>query len=317
MKHSRIIISAAILLLTISCGGRKKAAAPAAQVVRSFPQVSIPSAYTDDDERIAYAVEHYWDGFFDGPGRTDSARVLGVPKVEVEQALSNYIGVLDHLPLNEAQKSMSVLFDKIAARQMADTVDRVYLAMTEMVARYLDDPNSPMRDEDIYLPFVHKMAASPLTRDDMRTAYRHEEQMCSMNPRGSVAPDFTITLKNGTHVSMHSVRAERTLLFFSNPGCHTCLEIIEKLKADPNVQKLLDEGRLAVLNVYIDEDLEAWREYMPVYPKEWMNGYDASHIIREDILYCIRAIPSLYLLDADKRILLKDPPVERVLQALP
>ena len=48
-----------------------------------------------------------------------------------------------------------------------------------------------------------------------------------------------------------------------------------------------------------------------------MNGYDASHIIREDILYCIRAIPSLYLLDADKRILLKDPPVERVLQALP
>ena len=90
-----------------------------------------------------------------------------------------------------------------------------------------------------------------------------------------------------------------------------------KLKADPNVQKLLDEGRLAVLNVYIDEDLEAWREYMPVYPKEWMNGYDASHIIREDILYCIRAIPSLYLLDADKRILLKDAPVERVLQAFP
>ena len=70
------------------------------------------------------------------------------------------------------------------------------------------------------------------------------------------------------------------------------------------------------MNVYIDEDLKSWREYMPVYPREWLNGYDASHIIREDVLYCVRAIPSLYLLDSDKRILLKDPPLDRVLQAL-
>ena len=242
--------------------------------------------------------------------------MLGVPKGEVEQALSNYIGVLEGMPLEQAQQHMSSLFDRIAAKQLLDTADRVYLSMTEMVSRYLYDPNSPMRDEDLYLPFVQKMASSPLTGEDMRTACRYEARMCSMNPRGSVAPDFAITLRNGTQVRMHSVKAERTLLFFSNPGCHNCLEIIEKLKSDPKVQWLVGEDRLAVINVYIDEDLKAWRDYMPVYPGEWLNGYDAAHIIREDILYCIRAIPSLYLLDTDKRILLKDPPVERVLQAL-
>lgn len=286
------------------------------QADRPFPQVSIPSAYTDAEERIAYGIEHYWDGFFEGPGRTDSAHVLGVPKSEVEQALSNYIGVISQTPLERAREGMSDLFDRIAEKQLRDTSDRVYLAMTEMVARYLYDPNSPMRDEDLYLPFVQKMAESPLTREDMRTACRYEAQMCSMNPRGSVAPDFAITLRNGTKVRMHSVKAERTLLFFSNPGCHNCLEIIETLKSDPKVQWMTGEGRLAIVNVYIDEDLKAWRDYMPVYPKEWLNGYDAAHIIREDVLYCIRAIPSLYLLDADKRILLKDPPVERVIQAL-
>ena len=314
MKKLKILLCVMLLLLA-SCGERKKVARPAGKDL-AFPQLSIPAAYTDSDDRLAYAVNHYWDDFFKGDGRTDSARVLGVPKPQVEQGLANYIAILESVPLNQAQDGMSHLFDQLAAKQRADTSNRVYLAITEMVARYLYDPNSPLRDEDFYLPFVQKMAESELTREDMRTACRYESQMCAMNPRGSIAPDFSITLRNGTHVRMHSVKAERTLLFFSNPGCHNCLEIIETLNSDANVKRLIAEGRLAVLNIYIDEDLKAWRDYMPVYPKEWLNGYDTSHIIREDILYCIRAIPSLYLLDADKRVLLKDPPVERILQAL-
>ena len=314
MRTAYRLCLCALLLLAVSCGGRKKAA-PAAQD-RAFPQVVLPAAYTDPDERISYAIEHYWDSFFGGDGKTDSARVLGVPKGEVEQALANYIGVLGQTSLPQARKAVSGLFDDLAAKQAADTSNRVYLAMTEMVARYLYDPNSPLRDEDLYLPFVQKMASSPLTREDMRTAYRYEAQMCALNPRGSVAPDFVITMKNGTQLSMHSVRAERTLLFFSNPGCHNCKEIIDALQADENILNLIREGRLAVLNIYIDEDLAAWRSYMPIYPKEWLNGYDAAHILRQDVLYIIRAIPSLYLLDAEKRILLKDAPLEKVQEAL-
>ena len=316
MKDLHYLLIGAALLVAVSCGGRKKVAPVAVQQERAFPQVSIPTAYSDPEERIAYALEHYWDGYFEGSGRTDSARVLGVPKGEVEQALANYIAIMNKAPLQQAQKGMARLFDALSAKQAADTSSRMYLAFTEMVARYLYDPNSPMRDEDLYLSFVQKMAASPLTRDDMRTAYRYEAQMCAMNPRGSVAPDFALTLRNGTSVRMHSVKADRTLLFFSNPGCHNCKEIIDALQKDQVVQQLIGEGRLAVMNVYIDEDLAAWRSYMPIYPKEWLNGYDAAHILRQDVLYNIRAIPSLYLLDEGKRVLLKDAPLERVQEAL-
>lgn len=316
MRMSRHIVFAFALLLAVSCGGRKKAVAPVVQQDRTFPQPTVPTAYTEPAERLEYLADHYWDGFFDGAGRTDSARVIGVPKGEVEQALANYIAVLNEMPLPQAQNSMGHLFDQLSAKQQADTASRVYLAMTEIVARYLYDPNSPMRDEDLYLPFVQRMAASPLTREDMRTAFRYEEKMCALNPRGSIAPDFAITLRNGTSVRMHSVRAERTILFFSNPGCQNCKEIIDALKGDEYVCQQVSDGKLAVLNIYIDEDLKVWRDYMPIYPKEWLNGYDAAHILRQDQLYCIRAIPSLYLLDAEKRILLKDAPVDRVLKAL-
>lgn len=316
MKVLDYLLIGAALLAAVSCGGRKKATPATVQQDRAFPQVSIPSAYSDPEERVAYAMEHYWDAFFEGSGRTDSARVLGVPNGEVEQALANYIGVLDQTPLPQAQKAMMRLFDALAAKQAADTSSHVYLAFTEKVARYLYDPNSPMRDEDLYLPFVQKMAASPLTREDMRVAYRYEAQMCALNPRGSVAPDFVITLRNGTQVTLHSVRAERTLLFFSNPGCQNCKEIIDALQKDEIVQQLIRERFLVVMNIYIDEDLAAWRSYMPIYPKTWLNGYDAAHILRQDVLYNIRAIPSLYLLDAEKRILLKDAPLNRVQKAL-
>ena len=75
-------------------------------------------------------------------------------------------------------------------------------------------------------------------------------------------------------------------------------------------------GRLAVVNIYIDEDIEAWRDYMSVYPEEWYNGFDPDMKIRTDNLYNVRAIPSLYLLDDEKRVIMKDAPEDKVMSRL-
>ena len=77
--------------------------------------------------------------------------------------------------------------------------------------------------------------------------------------------------------------------------------------------RLISERKLAVVNIYIDEDIASWYSYMPIYPDNWYNGYDPNLIIRTDLLYNVRAIPSLYLLDRDKRVIMKDAPEPRVL----
>ena len=86
--------------------------------------------------------------------------------------------------------------------------------------------------------------------------------------------------------------------------------------AIPDIESRMARKEIAVLNVYIDEDLAAWREYEHNYPRSWYSGYDAAGIIREDLLYNVRAIPSLYLLDSDKRVVLKDAPTAKVIQLL-
>ena len=55
---------------------------------------------------------------------------------------------------------------------------------------------------------------------------------------------------------------------------------------------------------------------MPIYPDEWYNGFDPDMVIRNDELYNVRAIPSLYLLDKDKRVILKDAPENKIFQYL-
>ncbi|MDE7122932.1 MAG: DUF5106 domain-containing protein, partial [Alistipes sp.] len=48
-------------------------------------------------------------------------------------------------------------------------------------------------------------------------------------------------------------------------------------------------------------------------PSSWIDACDPSGAIRSEGLYDLRAIPSLYLLDARKRVLLKDTvDVERI-----
>ena len=68
MRMGRHIVFALALLLAISCGGRKKAAVPVALQDRAFPQPTVPTAYTEPEERLEYLADHYWDGFFNGAG---------------------------------------------------------------------------------------------------------------------------------------------------------------------------------------------------------------------------------------------------------
>jgi thiol-disulfide isomerase/thioredoxin len=217
-------------------------------------------------------------------------------------------------PLEDAQKHMVKFFEGVCEVQMRDTLSQFYTQFTQIVADYLYNPNSPMRDEDLYLPFVQGLAESPLTREDMRPAYRYEAMVCALNQRGSIAPDFSARKADGSVFTLHGISAPYTLLFFSNPGCGSCKEIISEI----NLQfgEMVASGELAVVNIYIDDAINDWCEYVQNYPEQWHNGYDYNFVIRNEVLYDVRAIPSLYLLDAEKRILAKDAPLDKIISLL-
>lgn len=289
-----------------------------ASSVRHFHYVNAP-AVMSDEQKMDYLSEHFWDTFLrnaEGCADSDSTTLGNVPREEVEQAVANYIALLLSQPLAKAQTNAASFAKALTGLEQADTSGTVFEQLSALFERYIYDPNSPVRDEDIYAGYAGGLAEFPGLSAARRASCLEDVRLTSLNRRGTKAADFNFCDNRGRQYSLYGIKAERIILFFSNPGCTACKEIIETIKAVPGLDDAISSGRIAVLNIYIDEDIAGWLDYMPIYPKSWYNGYDYDHIIRGDELYNVRAIPSLYLLDENKTVLLKDVPVERLINNL-
>ena len=315
MNIKSLIISASLFLVAGCAGNNKKAEQFSAL---PFPDALPPAMIDNEKDLVEYMALHWWDGITD-PSRVypcDTLYVSGVSREDVEQKFANWTNVLGMVDMTIAGKSMIRLYDRAAACERKDTSSNVFEVFTDLVIKYLYDPNSPMRNEDHYSFYASCLAKSDLIEDVMKDKYAREAKGASLNRVGTKATDFRFSDKRGKIRTLYSIDAELTLLFFSNPGCTACKSIIDELNNDPVISGLISEGIMAVLNIYIDEDLDAWRSYMPIYPDNWYNGFDPDFVLRGEGLYNVRAIPSLYLLDKDKVVIMKDAPEARVFDFL-
>ena len=69
---------------------------------------------------------------------------------------------------------------------------------------------------------------------------------------------------------------------------------------------------LTILTLYIDKDIDLWLDNLPQMPQKWIHGYDKGLEITHKRLYDIKAIPTLYLFDKDKNVILKDTSIEAI-----
>ena len=306
----------AVLLLS-ACGGRRPAPAESF-VPRKFPPApTAPSMITDQNEINEYIISNFWNAFLEGEYHCDTSYVNGVASHEVESAIGMYVSLLENnCSRTFATKTMEGFAEKLEEYGKNHPSSNVFPFFEEKVRKYLYDPNSPVRDEDLFLPYVSMLASSDLVADEKKPGYSFDAKMCSLNQVGTKAADFTFTDLAGKRHNLYGIKAPYTLLFFMNPGCPACKDIVKDLTQNVNIPRLVKTGRLAIVNVYIDLEREQWREMAKDYPSDWYNGYDQDYAIRQDLSYNVRGIPSLYVLDGEKRVIMKDAPPEKAIPYL-
>ena len=306
-----------LLALALSCGQPKKQASPA-PATREFPMAEIPLMITQPDQRAEWLAQHFWDPFTQ-PGKLyscDSVTVNGVDVENLERQVGLFASILQQIPIPAGQEAMKAAFGRLEAFQKAQPEGNTFARTSALFSRYFYDPNSPVRCEDLYLPYVSLLAASDLVSEEERRQYTWDAKVCELNRMGTPAADFTFVDTAGRRRTLYGIKADYTLLIFGNPDCNACRDIMDQMASSPEISALVAEGRLKVVDVYIDEDLDLWKAKKDAYPKEWINGYDPDYVIRTDRVYAVRAVPSLYLLDEKKNVLMKDAPQEQVLQAM-
>ena len=276
----------AILLVALCAAGCMNNRKAEQFTALPFPDITVPSMIQDRNEVVKYMAEHWWDRLTDTKRDypCDSTLVSGVLRGDVEQKFANWTVVLESVEYSHAVKSVNRLFDRVLECERKDTASNVFDVMTQIMEKYLYDPNSPMRNEDFYGPDVDRLSKCEFIDEGMRQAYAFDAKMCTLNRVGTKAADFRFSDAKRKIRRLYDIKSDYIILFFSNPGCTACMDIINALKSSPQVTSSIASGKLAVLNIYIDEDLKAWREYMPIYPLEWYNCYDPDYVIRTDVL---------------------------------
>lgn len=259
-----------------------------------FEKPQVPTAIIDPAQRTDYLVRHYWDGF----DFTDTVS-LNNPE-STEQAFSDFLDLLNRVPAGVADS----VIRQMLVRAEADTA--VYGHMTKLYEKYLYDPNSPFRNEERYIPILQSMVASDRLDDFQKVRPRYRLALALKNRPGMVANDFVYTQASGKTGRLHQLSTPYVLLFFNNPGCDACREIRLLIESSTLIDGLIKDKTLILLSVYPDEDLTAWRDYAAEIPVSWLNAYDRELVISEQNLYDLKAIPTLYLLDKDKKVILKD-----------
>ena len=293
MYRTLVLILAAVGLA--ACGGR--APRRPAVATAETPAVVLPAiapAALAPEERVEWLRWHYWDNF----DFADTAFLARADTLQLFEAYARYVQLLFSAPTDGAPMD-SLMRRAAVSRPMLD-----YFAM--LADRVLGDPNSPLRNDEFYIPVLRAQLSSPWYDEYERLAPEYRLSLASQNRIGQPANDFRYTLASGATGSLYGLRAEYVLLFINNPGCPMCREIREAISASPMLTELIEHGRLRVLALYPDENLDEWRAYREQIPASWINAYDDGCVLREKGLYDLSAIPSLYLLDAQKRVLVKD-----------
>lgn len=306
----RYIVSLLITLLLVGCGNRQKSNTepvsyePGTRTMRRSVE-SISSIRTQE-EYIAM-IDHFWDDFDFAAGE----EIVAYDTIDIVNAMSEYVS---YIPPRDADSLLRALIHRAS---QSKPVLEFFGMVAEVV---LHDPNSPLRNDEYYIPVLESILLSPLLDEYERIAPEYDLEMARKNRIGTQANDFAYTLADGSNHRMHDIEANYTILMFSNPGCPMCREIMEQITSSPLLNELTERGDLRTLSLYPDEDLEAWREHFEDMPTSWIRAYDKGQKLTHERLYNLSAIPALYLLDRDKRVIVKDgtsvPQIENIIAYL-
>ena len=173
-----------------------------------------------------------------------------------------------------------------AAMTFADSIchDEQRLAFFENhIEHYLGNRYSPVRNDITYAHLLRALATH-------QPRYSSLLRLIDRNQVGTQAADFSYRDEKGVQRRLYELNSQLTLVVFYDPDCELCKEVMKEIKQSKEMAA--NAFRLKLLYIKEVDAPDVWK------------------------LYNLTAMPSLYLLDSQKQVLVKDGTLEQVIQAL-
>lgn len=265
-------------------------------IAASIEMPNPPKAlYNNRPELMKYVVHHFFDDFPWNDPRIFSTPI-GFNKIkEYAQVIFN---------CNNPELDSDVL--ETISRSKVN--EESYYAFFDGLEKHIGYHGSPSRVERLYIAMLKDMLQYPKLTDLRKRHCRYELGVIDKNHAGDIAPDFKIVTDKGDTTTLHKIQSEYMLLYLQHPTCPTCQNVRHMIANFPILNSAIASGRLKVLTVYFEDEAEIWNNYLHSSEANpsYMHGWNFDQTISDDNLYDTRAIPYMFLLDKDKRIIVKN-----------
>lgn len=265
---------------------------------------SVDSSVSLEVKEPAKPLVDYWEGY-----DFKDVEAIHDPN-KAEQAFVDFIYLFPQFDQAAVTEGIQTMLNNARVNK------EVFDFFVTQYDKYLYDPNSPMRNDQYYEPVLVYLVNSDMLSDQDKTVKATLLKLVRKNQPGSEAADFAFLQADGKRSTLHSLDKRFTLLFFYEPGCPHCEQAIAEMKNQETINRLIQDQVLTVLAVYPFGGHAVWKDYASQLPENWLNVFDDAEVIMKSGKYDLKATPTIFLLDSDKKVLLKDVDVQQLLAYL-
>jgi thioredoxin-related protein len=263
---------------------------------RTFPVVTIPAIYTAQQARAEFLVMHYWDQF----DFSDTTWV-GSSELITEQALVDYLSILPYANYNVIYNGIIHLLNQ-ADKNMA-----MYAFFSSKMEFYLSNTNSTLRNDEFFIPVLEHMVASKSLDQPRKVRPNAILPVLNKNRPGTQAADIHYTMVSGVKNSLYNLKSDFFLMVFYDFDCEDCNKLKSLIEESTVIKEMQKQKKLTILAIYPGANMEGWKKSLSQIPASWINGYDHDEEIGKDGTYVFRTIPTIFLLDKNHKVIMKEP----------
>lgn len=168
----------------------------------------------------------------------------------------------------------------------------------------LSEPTWDYHNEELFRVLVEHASTAYCLNNNERLRPKAMLDVVHKNAPGQVANDINYETSDGSQNRLNEISTPYTLIFFNDPECFSCSKVKDRLDTCTILKNMVCDSMLTVIGIYPYNNLEEWKlEPMPEYI---INGWDYEQKIEEEQTYDLMTMPLFYLLDRDKRVILKN-----------
>lgn len=279
------------------------------------PAEKHPGGKYDSTYAFQYYKQHYWDDvyFFDD-------RVVRTPVFEPK--LDKYFEQLVYPNPDSVINEMEWMLGFASAN-----AEMQKFLLVKFVNRYLNQRY--MWEDKVFVHLFEKYFSqknySWLTERGKKTIFDRAYSLMA-NLLGSPAPGVELPDSAGKIKMLQDIKSAYTVVVFWDPTCGHCKETLPRI--DSIYQAKWKKSGVAIYAIARETDgtPKDWRDFINQHRLgEWTHVYNSkqeeSNRVSSGIpgyaqLFDIQTVPTLYLLDKDKRILAKKIPLEQIDEVL-